>query len=106
MQPQTTSAIIAARKIPNPSRFSLSPAELVGRLERRVIWQCCRKIGPRCQIATWCSLGVAAVTADGQILRTPKPLGVKLYEDNFSSEQAAKPPSSQAKRRYTPFWKA
>ena len=25
-----------------------------------------------------------------QILRTPKPLGVKLYEDNFLLEQAAK----------------
>jgi hypothetical protein len=25
-----------------------------------------------------------------QIVRTPKPLGVKLYEDNFPSEQAAK----------------
>jgi hypothetical protein len=25
-----------------------------------------------------------------QIVRTPKPLGVKLYEDNFHSEQAAR----------------
>ena len=25
-----------------------------------------------------------------QIVRTPKPLGVKLYEDNFRTQQAAK----------------
>jgi len=33
-----------------------------------------------------------------QILRTPKPLGVKLYEDNFPSEQAAKLAGDKALR--------
>jgi hypothetical protein len=33
-----------------------------------------------------------------QILRTPKPLGIKLYEDNFRTQQAAKLAGDKALR--------
>jgi hypothetical protein len=33
-----------------------------------------------------------------QIVRTPKPLGIKLYEDNFRTQQAAKLAGEKALR--------